>query len=115
MKKFLYWCPRVLGVLFILFISIFALDVFDAGLDFWGTIVALFMHLIPSFALLITLAVAWKWEIVGGIGFLLLGAAYIFTMTGFPSSVYLVISGPAFLIGLLFILDARTKRKNVPV
>ena len=30
-KRVLYWTPRVLGILFALFISIFALDVFGEG------------------------------------------------------------------------------------
>jgi len=46
-KKALYWAPRIIAILFIVFISLFALDVFIEGYGFWETIVALFMHLVP--------------------------------------------------------------------
>jgi hypothetical protein len=32
LKRFLFWTPRLAGILFILFISLFALDVFDTQL-----------------------------------------------------------------------------------
>ena len=56
MKKFLVWAPRIAGILFILFISLFALDVFEMRLGVWGTLFALFMHLIPSILLAVAVA-----------------------------------------------------------
>lgn len=35
-KQTLYWTPRILGILFVLFISIFAADVFEEHLGFGG-------------------------------------------------------------------------------
>ena len=35
MKSTLFWIPRIAGILFILFISIFALDIFGQGYSFW--------------------------------------------------------------------------------
>ncbi len=37
MKQFLFWSPRVLTILFALFLSLFALDVFGEGYGFWAT------------------------------------------------------------------------------
>jgi hypothetical protein len=69
-------------------------------------VVALLMHLIPTLAILIALAIAWRWEWVGGILFAALGIFYIISMWGrFPWSVYLVIAGPAFLIAGLFLVN----------
>jgi hypothetical protein len=66
----LFWKPRIAGILFVLFISIFALDVFDAGYGFWETLLALFMHLLPSIALAIAVALAWRrWEWIGAVLF----------------------------------------------
>jgi len=42
-KQILFWTPRIAGILFVLFISLFALDIFDMQLGFWETIV-LFIH-----------------------------------------------------------------------
>ena len=102
-NKWIYWIPRVLGLLFAAFISLFALDVFSEGYGFWETLVALFMHMIPTFLVLGLLALAWRWDRIGGVLFILLGIAYIF-MARMEISAVLVISGPLFLIGALFLL-----------
>ena len=49
-RTLVFWTPRFFGVLFALFISMFALDVFGEGRGFWETTLALLMHLIPAFA-----------------------------------------------------------------
>lgn len=106
LKRVLFWAPRVLGILFALFISLFALDVFGVGYGFWETILALLIHLVPVYLILVALAIAWRWERVGSILFVALGFLYIITAWGqFPWSVYLVVAGPAFLIGILFLVD----------
>jgi len=69
----LHWLPRIICILAILFISMFALDAFAPGLTFWQQIGGLLMHLIPSFILLALLVVAWKWELIGGIIFTIIG------------------------------------------
>ena len=70
MKKYswLYWTPRILGIIFAVFISIFALDVFGEY-KFPEVLIALFMHLVPTYLVLGALLVAWKWEKIGGILF----------------------------------------------
>jgi len=105
-NKILYWAPRILGILIALFVSLFALDVFGEGYNFWETIVALMMHLIPTGIILIILAIAWRWERAGGFLFIALGVLYI-ALFWDPSRwpAYLMISGPLFLVGILFIFD----------
>jgi hypothetical protein len=48
-KKLLTWLPRIPGMLFAVFISLFALDVFSEEKGFLQTLIALLMHLIPTF------------------------------------------------------------------
>jgi hypothetical protein len=103
LKKTLFWTPRVAGILFILFISLFALDVFDGQLGFWGNLVALFLHLIPSILLTIAIVIAWKREWVGAALFLGWAIWYITFMRGFDWVAYALISGLPALIGLLFL------------
>ncbi len=103
LKQTLYWTPRIAGILFVLFISIFAFDVFDMQLGFWGTLFALFMHLIPSILLAIAVAVAWKREWVGALLFLGWAVWYVAGIRGFEWFVYLLIAGLPALIGLLFL------------
>jgi hypothetical protein len=113
-ERLLHWTPRVLGLLFAAFLSVFALDVFGEGYTFWQTILALAMHLIPTVVLLSALAISWRWGWAGGFVFLALGAWYLVTSWGrFHGSTYLVIAGPLFLLGLLFEIDwwyARLRR-----
>jgi len=105
-KRCLFWTPRILCILFALFLSIFALDVFGEGLGFWQTMLALLSHLIPTFFILIVLVFSWRWELVGGILFTALGMLYLITCWGrFPWMTYLTISGPLILTGVLFLIN----------
>ena len=71
--KVIHWLPRIICMLAILFVSLFAADAFDHGDTIWQKLGAFLMHLIPSFILLAFLIVAWKWELIGGIIFTVIG------------------------------------------
>jgi len=104
MKTWLTWTPRILCLLFAAFLSLFALDVFDQGYRGSETVLALLMHLIPTGIVLVVLAVSWRWERIGAILFMALGIWYLLTAWGrFHWSAYVVISGPLFLVGVLFL------------
>lgn len=102
-KRLLYWSPRVLCLLFAAFISLFALDVFEGGFQGWRTLAALGMHLIPTALLLAVLALAWRWEWVGGVAFAALGLFYIAWSWGrFGWVAPVVIGGVPLLLAALF-------------
>ena len=103
LKLILFWAPRLLGILFVLFLGLFALDVFDLGLGFWVTVLGLFMHLIPNILLAILIILAWKWEWVGALGFLGWAVFYLCAMGDQHWSAYLIVAGIPILIGLLFL------------
>jgi hypothetical protein len=108
LKQALFWTPRILGILFAIFISVFALDVFGQGYSFAQVVLALGMHLIPTGILLVVLMLAWRWEWIGGILFPGLGIWYLVMAWGkFHWSVYLTISGPLILVGILFLINWR--------
>jgi hypothetical protein len=105
-QQLLYWAPRALCIVIAVFISMFALDVFGEGKGFWETTLALLMHLIPTYVILILLAVSWRREWIGGVFFPALGAFYLIKFWGrFPVSTYFLIAGPVFLLGGLFLLN----------
>ena len=116
-NKFIYWTPRILSIIFICFITLFSFDVFGNDYGFWGTLVAFLMHNIPTFVLTAVLIISWKYEIVGGIAFMLAGLLYILTLARYPQfewymlSWILIIAGPAFLIGILFLINWQKKKK----
>lgn len=104
--RIVYWLPRILTILFAAFVSLFALDVFGEGLGFWGTLVALLMHLVPTAIILAVLAVAWRWEWVGALAYAALAVVYVVMVFGrFPLTTYVAISGPLVLIGALFLVN----------
>jgi uncharacterized membrane protein AbrB (regulator of aidB expression) len=114
--------PRILCILAILFISIFALDAFNTDQTFWQKIADFSMHLIPSFVIIVLLIVAWKWELPGGIlmivlaiGFMPLVYSMNFARTQsvlISLSIVLMINFPFVVTGVLFILSYFLKRKN---
>jgi hypothetical protein len=97
----LNWIPKIICILFAIFISLFAMDVFGQGAGFLATFVALMAHLIPAFLVVIILILSWKWPWIGGISFIILGIAYVIMMEG----KYLIIYIPLFLVGILFLLS----------
>ena len=116
-SKFVYWTPRVLSIIFLAFLALFSLDVFDAELNFWQTLLALFMHNIPVLVLLSVLIISWKREIVGAIVFILAGILYaILAISGADNLLMVLawiaqISGVAFIIGGFFLANWLKKRK----
>ncbi|MEX2007457.1 MAG: hypothetical protein WD992_01675 [Candidatus Levyibacteriota bacterium] len=110
--KFFYWTPRVLAIVFICFLAIFALDVFIPGKTLGYYLVALFMHLIPNFALALVLAIAWKRQNLGGILFILAFIAFLlfFGGRGVPWIQTLLFS-PLLLIGALFLIGEPKDKK----
>jgi len=120
-NKFIYWTPRILSIIFICFLALFSLDVISPELSFWQIVVGLLMHNVPAFILLIVLLISWKHEIVGGIVFILAGISYVVmilmnalsnSFEWYMVSWILTIAGPAFLIGILFIVNWLKKRNN---
>jgi Na+/proline symporter len=110
-QKTILWTPRVLAILFILFLSLFALDVFGAGYGVGELLIALFMHLIPSLALVVVLILAWRWEWVGALAFLGFAAWYLLTAHGQHWSAYALVAGIPALVGLLFLTAWIVKRQ----
>ena len=120
--KILYWAPRIIGILTILFISMFAFDSFSPGNTSGQNLLALLIHMLPSIGLLILLLVAWKWELIGGIIFTLAGIAWSifvyminFRRTGSAGKalfVVLTLALPLIITGILFIMNHLQKKKQ---
>ena len=105
-KKLLFWAPRIICILFAAFLSLFALDVFEEGQGILKTIIALLIHLVPVYVVVIVLILSWRWEWIGAILFVGLGVFYIAWAWGrFTLVAYFGISGPLFLVGILFLLN----------
>lgn len=121
--KTLHWLPRIICIIAILFISLFALDAFNPDLSLWQQIVGFMMHLIPSFVLTLLLVLAWKRELIGGIIFTIIGLGFspLIFIHNFKMnhsvwmslSIISIITVPFTIVGILFIMSHYRKKKNV--
>ena len=100
-KRVLFLIPRILGILFAMFLSMFALDVFSEGYSLGETILALLIHLIPTYFVIMALVIAWRRDRVGAILFIALALFYLVMSRGKGW----IIAGTLFLIGVLFLLN----------
>jgi hypothetical protein len=125
--KFVHWIPRILCILAILFISMFALDSFAPHLTIWQQIGGFLIHLIPTYILVAALVVAWKWELIGGILFVLVGAGFsplVYNINYHRThsvmvslGILLMVTFPFILVGGLFLLShfLKKKKSGIPV
>jgi hypothetical protein len=99
------WTPRALAIALALFLSVFALDVFEEGLSGGQIAVHLFIHLIPSFVILAVLAVAWRFERMGAFLYLVLAlfSLWFFRANGSGQA---ITAGPLFVLSALFLWSA---------
>ena len=116
MKKLIYWSPRILGILFVLFLSLFSLDVFTEDISGWDLILGVLIHLSPAIFLLIIVMISWKYDLVGTLVFIGFAIFYVIA-AGFdrPYSWYLAISLPSTIVGILFYFSWLQKLKSKAV
>ncbi len=120
--KVFHWLPRIICILAILFVSLFAADAFSPELTIWQQLGAFIMHLIPSFILIAFLIIAWKWEYIGGIIFIIIGlglSPFVFVHNykmndsiWMSLGIILSITIPFVIVGILFMVSHFLKKKN---
>ena len=111
--KILLWFARILGIIAILFMMMFSLDVFGGNESLARQLLGFLKHNIPAFLFIIALVISWKYEIAGGIMFILLFiAAGIFFKSFSGNTGSLIIITPFALAGILFILHQVISQKS---
>ena len=117
------WTARIICILAILLVSLFALDSFSSERSLWQNIAAFLIHLLPSFVLLAVLIIAWQNESAGGILMVIIGVAFSiwvfhinyserqFSLT--QSLINMSIIGLPFIVaGVLFLISHHSKRRT---
>jgi hypothetical protein len=109
-RRLVFWVPRIALLAFAAFVGLFALDVLRAGYGFWETLLALAVHLLPATILLAAAGLAWRRSWVGAAASIGWSAWYLAESWGrSPVSVYALLAGAPFLVGVLFALDWRCR------
>lgn len=112
MRKIFLWLPRILGVLFAVFIGMFAMDVFNQGYLGFDLVLAFLIHLIPAIIIIAFTLVGWRWPLSGTALFTVIGTVYIYYISGQPWLVYALISGPLYLVAVLFTISNILNKPN---
>jgi hypothetical protein len=114
-KSWYFWVPRVLAILFIALISLFAFDAFEGNAPFSEKLLGFFIHLVPTYLLVILIFIAWKKLLIGGILYILAGASYFFLFSDQHWSAYLIVTGIPMLFGTLFIAAHFPAQRSAPL
>lgn len=105
------WTSRLLGIVFVLFLGVFALDVFEPGAAPLEMVGAFLMHMLPALVLLGLVGLAWSRPLVGAAAYMGFGVIYLLRFGGqFDWTVYLLLAGLPVAIGLLYLGDWTCRR-----
>ncbi len=111
--KILKWFARILAILSILFMIMFSLDSFEGSESFGHKLIGFMKHNIPAFGLIVSLVVAWRYEVAGGVLFIISFMALgIFFKSFAGNSASLVIIAPFLISGILFIVHGVLSPEN---
>jgi hypothetical protein len=106
MNKFILWAPRVISIILVIFISLFAFDGFVPGITGYEKTLSLIIGLLPAIIMTLALILAWFFKLAGGITFISLGIAMTFFFHTYQSELsFLTLSSPVLVVGVLFILS----------
>ncbi len=106
MKDLLTWIPRIIGLLFTGFMILFSLDAFSGDTSIAQKILGFLLHLIPAFVVGGCLLLAWKYRLLGGVLFMVLGMVFtIYFSTYRTASHFVSVSLPLFVAGILFMVS----------
>lgn len=97
------WLPRLLAILYAVFLSLFAFDAWE-GFDFWNGLAAFIVHLMPVYFVLFVLVIAWNRPRAGGVAFLALAVGFSLFYGWTKPVVLAAMAGPLVVIGLLFLV-----------
>jgi hypothetical protein len=100
----LIWIPRVLAIVFIVFLMLFSVDTFSGDAPFLKKLGGFLIHSIPSLVLLLVLLIFWKKPLISGSLFILFGVAFALYFNTFRVlSTFLLTTSPFLLVGIIFV------------
>lgn len=109
----LTWIARILMIVFILFLTMFSLDVFEIEATLLEQLGGFVMHSIPSLVLVAVLLVSWRNPLLGGVLTLASAAALMLRWRLWSILELATMILPLVIVGILFIAAHIVSRKRV--
>lgn len=112
MARVVYLIPRIAGIIIAVFISLFALDVFEMGGTIWQKIGGFIIHAAPALIFGLVMFFAWKRPLVGAIVFGLGALFFLWNFVienDFGLSNFLIFAFPLAIISVLFYINWKWK------
>jgi hypothetical protein len=103
-RALLFWMPRVVAILLVLFPTFFALNILNEDIAGGHMLLSVQVPLSPRLFLGAGVLLAWRWEWVGAVVFMGWALWYAMTTAGFVTAGCVSLGGVPFIVGLLFLL-----------
>lgn len=106
MKNLITWAPRVIALMIIVFVLLFAFNGFVPRYLAGEEVVPLVIGILPAVVLFLALVLAWFFRLAGGITWIILGMAMIIFFHTYRDELsFLTLSSPVVAVGVLFVLS----------
>lgn len=114
-SKILHISATTIAILYTILFILLSLDSFEDYKELWEAFLALLIHLIPVYFLITGIIISWKYPLIGGIFFFLLGIVFSIFFKQRTLLSFLIIHLPPVAIGILFILSYIIRVKKNPL
>lgn len=116
-KKIYIIIIYMLAMVLALFYSVFALDSFAESYVWYEQLLMFSLHLLPSYLIVLSMMLRRKYPLTGSSGFIFAGVFFTFFYNTYRSlDIFLLISVPPIVIGILFLIplliDKKASKKN---
>jgi len=109
LRKVFFWSARLLGIFAIYIIARLHLSGVNFNQTFGQVLISLLSHAWVTLILIAALAVAWRWEIIGAVIYILIAGYLMLDMGKTELIYYLFIAVPFAVIALLFLISGLMK------
>jgi hypothetical protein len=101
----LIWIPRIITILYALFLMLFSFDAFDGDSGIFLKIMGFLVHNLPTVLLILVIILTWKRPLIAGILYLLTGLIFTIYLKTWQHGIaaFSFLSLPLFVVGGLFI------------
>ena len=112
-SKIAEWSGKLLAIYDILFLAMFSLTALSPEMSWLMKAFVVFLNLFPSLIVFICLVVAWKRPEFGSIAFAAAGVLFtIIFQTYLSIELFILVSGPVFLIAILFFVTWKLQNRE---